>query len=214
LNSDGSARIIFDLETVPLDEARDYLEAVEAPAHYKDPEKIAAYLAEHATEQLARCALDPDLCRIVAIGWWREDEPEPTALTLADGTESEMLEQFWRKAAGRHYVGFNCVPFDLPVLLRRSLYVGVAAPALQVDRFRHTHITDLLQVLSHHGMLRYHSLGFYARRFGCDVPDGLTGADIGQAVAEGRWRDVAGHVRADVEKTAGVAGKLGYFSRC
>ncbi len=32
--------------------------------------------------------------------------------------------------------------------LRLSIYLGVTAPTIQVDRFRHPHVTDLPQLLS------------------------------------------------------------------
>jgi DNA polymerase III epsilon subunit-like protein len=152
------------------------------------------------------------LCAVVAVGWWREREARPTTLTVATMHEDALLETFWQHVEQGQLVGFNCIAFDLPVLLRRSLYLGVPTPTLQVDRYRHPRVTDLLQLLSHNGTLRFRSLDFYARRFGFDVPaDGLTGKDIAQAVADGRWSDVERHVRADVAKTAALANRLGWF---
>jgi predicted PolB exonuclease-like 3'-5' exonuclease len=201
-------RLVFDIETAPLPDAADYLEAIEVPANYKDPEKIATYVAECHAEQLKRCSLDVGLCRIVAIGMWRDRESAPEILTAADMDEPAMLARFWTNADRRQLVGFNCITFDLPVLLRRSLYLGVRAPSIQVDRFRHPTVTDLLQVLSHHGALRLRSLNFYCRRFGFAVTDTLTGADIAAAVANGRWSEIETHVRADVQKTALLAAKV------
>lgn len=42
-----------------------------------------------------------------------------------------------------------------------------------------------------------------------EVPYQLTAADIAQAVREGHWNDVEGHVRADVRRTALLAERLG-----
>jgi hypothetical protein len=43
-------RIVLDIETVGLPDAASYMEPVTAPANYKDPEKIAAYVAERHAE--------------------------------------------------------------------------------------------------------------------------------------------------------------------
>jgi predicted PolB exonuclease-like 3'-5' exonuclease len=213
-NDTGAVRVVFDIETAPLAVAADYLEPVEAPANYKDPIKIAAAIAEKTAEQLSRCSLDVDLCRVVAIGYQFADTDAPTVLTAPDeAQEVAALTQFWTAVGDRHLVGFNCLAFDLPVLLRRSLYLDVPAPRLQVDRFKHPSVTDVMQLLSFNGTLRLRGLSFYTKRFGFVVPpDTLTGADIPEAVATGRWTDVEQHVRADVLKTALLAERLGVFS--
>lgn len=212
-NNENGKRIVFDIETAPLEEAAEYLvDPIEAPGNYKDPAKIAAFIAEKKLEQVDKCALDPDLCRVVVISLWHEDDKDPFAFHLGKTTEAYMLSWFWHEAEHGHLVGFNCLAFDLPVLLRRSLYLGVKTPLIQIDRFKHPEVTDLLSVLSFNGVMKFHSLSFYAKRFGCDVKDALTGADIGPAVASERWDDVEAHVLADVRKTAFVASKCGYFT--
>lgn len=208
-NDENSGRVVFDIETAPLAEAGVYIEPAEAPANYKDPVKIAAAVAEKNAENLAKCGLDVDLCRVVAIGIQRDSDSEPFTMTGDD--EAFMLIRFWLEAADRHLVGFNCLGFDLPVLFRRSLYLGVTVPRIAIDRFKHPQVTDLMQVLSFNGVLRLRGLSFYAKRFGIDIPDTMTGADIAQAVSEGRWADVEAHVKADVQKTAALASKLGLF---
>lgn len=210
-------RMVFDVETAPLPEAVDYIESVSAPANYKDPDKINAYVEGGNAAALAKCALDLDLCQVVAIGWWLEGEEDADAISLNHydvDAEAFMLSTFWDHVEEdyAHLVGFNCIAFDLPVLMRRSLYLGVPTPDIQIEKYRHPDVTDLMAVLSYNGMLKNRGLSFYARRFGLDVPDTLTGADIGLAVTEGRWDDIEAHVRADVRKTALLAAKLGLFS--
>lgn len=212
LNNDGAARVVFDIETVPLKEAPTYLDPAKAPENYKDPAKIAAYITEKNAANLERCGLDVDLCRIVAIGYQFEQET-PHVLTADETTEADMLRLFWMLAGDRHLVGFNCLAFDLPVLLRRSLYLGVQAPTIAIDRFKHPRVTDLMQMLSFNGVLDYRGLAFYARRFGLvtKTADTLTGADIAGAVEAGNYHAVENHVRADIEKTAALAARLGVF---
>jgi len=215
-NNDNAARVVFDIETAPLPDAAEFIEPAEAPSNYKDPEKIAAAIAKGNAEALSRCSLDVDLCQIVAICWWIEGESEPQPLCAVGGDgwdESGIIRAFWAVSNGHHLVGFNCLGFDLPVLLRRSLYLGIQAPRIQIDRFKHPQVTDLMDELSYSGKLKLRGLSFYAKRFGIDVPDGLSGSGIAQAVTEGRWEDIAAHVKADVQKTAALAERLGYFRR-
>jgi predicted PolB exonuclease-like 3'-5' exonuclease len=211
-NNDGATRLVFDVETAPLEDVASYMGEVpiEAPANYKDPVKIAAYVAAARAEQLDRCALDVDLCRIVAIGWWRECDRDVTLHVNLE--ERTMLNAFWNHAEDSHLVGFNCLGFDLPVLLRRSLYLGVETPRVQIDRFKHPKVTDLMDELSYAGKLKARGLAFYCKRFGIDVPDGVQGAQIGALVAAGEWEQVKSHCLADVQRTAFLAARLGHFT--
>lgn len=214
MNSENASRLVFDIETAPLPDAADYLEPAEAPSNYKDPIKIQEFIAAKNAENLERCGLDVDLCRVVAIGFQWEGQ-DPNAMTLADCDEDGLIKAFWKLAnlrdIQRHLVGFNCLAFDLPVLLRRSQYLGISAPPIQVDRFKHPQVTDLLSVLSFNGAIKFRGLAFYAKRFGILSTDIMTGADVAQAVREERWKDIAAHVQADVAKTAAIAERLGLF---
>ena len=203
---------VFDIETAPLADAELYLPTPRPRANLKDPAKIEADLAEKAAAALDKAALDPDLCRIVAAAW-ECDEIVDSAVSQEPGEERRLLERFWRASRGMTFVGFNCVSFDLPVLLRRSLYLGVHAPHVPLNKYRPGRVVDLMQLLAYQGTLTYRSLGFYCRRFGITVPDEVTGAAVAALVAAGEWRQVHDHVRADVVKTAQLAGRVGVISR-
>ena len=203
---------VFDIETAPLAEAETYLPAPKARANLRDPVKIEADLREKTTANLERAALDPDLCRIVAAAWDCDGQAE-SAVCADDEQERLLLERFWRQSQGATLVGFNCLGFDLPVLLRRSLYLGVRAPLLTLNKYRPGSIVDLMQRLAYQGMLTYRSLAFYCKRFAIDVPDDVTGADIGALVAAGKWSQVHDHVRADVAKTTALARRIGVLTR-
>ena len=120
----------------------------------------------------------------MAAGWDCDGQAE--SAVCEDATqERPLLERFWRQSRGTTLVGFNCLSFDLPVLLRRSLYLGVRAPMLTLNKYRPGSIVDLMQRLAYQGTLTYRSLAFYCTRFGIVVPDDVTGADIGALVAAG-----------------------------
>ena len=208
-----AARIVLDIETAPIANAADYIEPIEAPANYKDEDKIAEYIAHARQAKLDKAALDPDLCRIVALGVWPENgDPEVPATIISEAVERPSLQYFWRHYGACHFIGKNCLAFDLPVLLRRSLYLGIEAPAIQLDRFRHPQVTDLQAILSMNNPAWWHTLTFYCRRFGLDVPeDATTGADIRALVETGDWEGVRAHCLADVIRTGKLAARLGLF---
>lgn len=201
--------LVFDIETVPMPGCEDYLvEPIEAPANYKDPAKIAAYVAEKRSKQVLEAGLDIDLCEVVAIGgaFWDQSWVQTRERTQ----EAEMLDGFWRFASrtltdGGVLVGFNVLHFDLPVLLRRSLYLGVSTPRLSIDKYRHDRVVDIAEVLSFGRRELMRSLAFYAKRFGIPHDDTVTGADIAGRVADGRWDSVANHCADDVETTKALA---------
>ena len=211
-NNEGASRLIFDIETCPLDDAAEYITPAEAPANYKDHEKISAFVAEKTAEKVARAALDLDLCRIVAIGIWGEHDEQPEVVMSCTGAGEQMLlTWFWRVVKGFHLVGFNCLSFDLPVLFRRSLYLDIQAPRIAIDRFWHPEVTDLMQELSYGQTDKVRGLDFYSRRFGLDIPQDTSGAAIGELVKADDWDAVEAHCRADVQRTAALAARLGYF---
>ena len=208
LNNHDSLRMVVDIETAPLSDAADYLDPPEAPANYKDPAKIADYCAQKAAESLGRASLDLDLCRIVAIGTQREDEAEPYVYFAGEDREADMLRAFWDQVGQRVTIGYNILGFDLPVLLRRSLYLGVAHPHVSLDKYRTNHI-DLQMRLSFNGQMKFRPLSFYCRRFGIPCDDETSGKDIAALVASGEWGKVQAHCSADVVKTRALAERMG-----
>lgn len=200
--------LVVDVETFSLDEAAQFIEEPTAPSNYKDEAKIKAYVEQKRIENLSRCALDPDLCRIVALGVYGGREAHVEVAEDASD-EVSMLKWWWSfTTIYDTFVGFNLLAFDLPVLIRRSQYLGVLVPAVNLDRYRTPHI-DLMERLSFNGKIKAHSLDFYCKRFAIDVPDATTGKDVDALVKAGDWRAVHAHCRADIEKTRLLAERLG-----
>jgi predicted PolB exonuclease-like 3'-5' exonuclease len=217
-----SRYLILDLESYRIDNAADYLtEPVEAPSNYKDPAKIEAWIAEAKQAQLDKAALDIDLARIVCLGWLEHGpaDDKDTHIFKDDIEERRIIGQFFdvffqsrNTADWPILVTFNGLGFDLPLLLRRALYLGVRAPNIQIDRYKHPHVIDLMALLNLDGRLKSHSLRFYANRFGIPVDDESTGADIGALVEADNWQAVEAHCASDVAATYALAKRMGVLA--
>ena len=209
-------KIVVDIETSAIDRAADYIEPPSAPSNYKDETKIAEFVKSAKQAAIDKCGLDPDLGRIVALGWMFEGQDEPTVRTCrAEVEEAAVLKELWKHvvlASGTHrpMVTFNGNGFDLPFLMRRSLYLGIVYPHLNIDRFRTNHI-DLMARLTFNGVLKPHSLKFYAKRFCLPVDDSVSGADVPSLVRENTsesWAQIAAHCRSDVLTTYLLASRM------
>src|SRR5262252_7655260 len=120
--------LIVDIATTALDNVAAYLdgEVIQAPANWKDPVKIAAYVAEKQAERIERAALDPDLGRISAIGFIETHDRDMTVRLCKDEDEERRaLDGFRIRLQDRRpaLVGYNALAFDWPFLQRRALYL-------------------------------------------------------------------------------------------
>lgn len=148
--------IIFDIETVPQDEARLLALAPEfsAPANLKDPEKIAAAVAKKRADYLADAALNWKTAEVVLIG--AGDETEIKSFVAA--SEKELIANFLNLigdalADGVSVGGHNIKGFDLPLLINRARVHGLKVPATILAFWKGRpqwadNIFDTLEILS------------------------------------------------------------------
>jgi predicted PolB exonuclease-like 3'-5' exonuclease len=206
--------VIVDVETAPIDNAAEFIEAPTAPSNYRDTDKIAAYVEERAREQTARCSLDFNLCKIVALAW--DDGTRAAHLPcLTEADEQHALTTFWSVAEGRRLLGFCARTFDLPVLIQRSRYLQIDYPPVSLARYGKGDVIDLRDVLTfddqRYEAIMPRSLKMFARRFGIPVTDDIDGAQIPELVAKGEWNRVIAHVTSDLALTKALAVRLGYL---
>jgi hypothetical protein len=206
--------VITDIETSAHPDAERMLPEFKHNAGTNDADKRAAQIAEKRANAIAQAALDPDLCRIVAIGSWWDGVLDPDLIICRDEEdERDALSYYWRTYAQRRWdhphtviVGSNCLGFDLPVMVRRSLYLQVDVPSLERGKYRHRDVIDLKSLLCDDDRLAWRSLDYYVRRFALDVPhDAIDGAQIPALVAAGEWDKVREHLRLDLLKTRALA---------
>jgi hypothetical protein len=207
----------LDCETAPLPDAESMLPEFHHNKGTKDPTLRAEQIATKRANALAEAALDPDLCRIVALGSWWDVEPEPALVLCHDESqEAAALTEFWETYRGIRYehphtvlVGSNLLGFDLPVMVRRSLYLRVDVPHLERGKYRHRDVIDLKNLLCDDEWLAWRSLDYYVRRFGLDVPhDPIDGAQIPALVAAQDWLAVRNHLRCDLLKVRALAQRI------
>jgi DNA polymerase elongation subunit (family B) len=126
--------------------------------------------------------------------------------------ETELLTAFWD--AAKHYnsiVTFNGRGFDVPFLYLRSALLSV--PITRKDwlgyRFATEPHCDLAEQLTFYGVsgrdgaAKRFNLDFYCKAFGIESPKshGVTGMDVGNLLAEGRYREIAEYCLRDVRAT-------------
>ena len=215
-------RLFFDIETRADPQACTLMPEPKAPANFKDPDKIAAAIAEKKTEMLASAALDADYGQIISVGYaiGSSDELEglPVEVLLntghPGGTEDWLIAAFWELFAqcdGR-CVGYNILGFDLPYILRRSFALGVKPLVFpNMARFRTEPITDLMSILYNWGNDRYKGLKTVAKLYGIsnDCPD-VDGSQVATLSTE----DLIKYQTSDVRLVMSLYSRMNgiYFS--
>jgi Predicted 3'-5' exonuclease related to the exonuclease domain of PolB len=210
---------ILDLECCAIDNVLEYYddsEPITAPANYVKAEAIAAYIERETPRRrqafVERAALDPDLCRIVYAGVWYPTQDAPCMWPCRDEQdEAAALRLIWDNyQPGEVLGGFGIRAYDLPVLYRRSLYLGVTPKHIDRDRYRSTCVLDLFELLNEGRKNQMHSLTWYCERFGvpCDIEDLIDGKDVPACVARGEWDLVRAHLLADLVRTRGLARRV------
>ncbi len=223
------ASLVFDIETsaLPTDSFDETtLEYLFRPAAREpDPES-----SEARKEEIERqFALWPFTAEIVCIAMLNAETEKGQVLFVADDfeedqtkgskvsfvpfpDENELLAGFWDIV--RHYdtiITFNGRSFDVPFLYLRSAHLNI--PISRKDwlgyRFQTSPHCDLADQLTFYnvsgrdGAARRFNLDFYCKAFGIDSPkgQGITGFEVTQFIAEGRYREVAEYCLRDVVAT-------------
>ncbi len=204
-------RLVFDIETVG--EELDSLE----------PE-VQQYVERRELQE--KLGLYPLFAQVVAVAMVNPDsgggavffqapgqdlEPfEEGGLRYQPCDEKELLQNFWStiKNYGQ-YITYNGRGFDCPFLLARSAKHRVRPTVeLMGYRFAKGHERgqiDLMDQLSYFGANRdFFSLDMWCRFLGVESPkgQGVSGADVKDLFAEGKYKEIAQYCARDVRATA------------
>ncbi len=223
------AKLAFDIETAALpleqfdDAQREYLFR-EAEKALDEPTRAA-----RRAEIQRQLNLWPFTAQVVCIAMLNADTSRGQVLFIAEDYEPdegeagpvefvpcmdevELLTAFWDVA--KHYdeiITFNGRTFDVPFLYLRSAILNV--PITRKDwlgyRFQTEPHCDLAEQLTFYGVsgregaARRFNLDFYCKAFGIDSPKshGVTGVDINELVAQGKYREIAEYCLRDVRAT-------------
>jgi len=196
--------LLFDIETIPQDEAKLLALAPEftAAANLKDSEKIAASIAKKRADYLADAALSWKTAEVVLIGAGDDAEMH----SFAADSEKELIDNFLSVLAGALgdgvvVGGHNVKGFDLPMLINRARVHGLKIPANLLTWWKgrpqwNDHIFDTLEILSFGKSFDGNGVDDVARVFGLPPKLGHGGdfpmlwrADRAGAIAYNR-RDV------------------------
>lgn len=181
------------------------------------PAEIEASIKERTDARNDELGLDPDCNLIAAVGSHVVGRSEPFCdVTFGrEKDEGDALEHLWwefNRDSETRIVSFFGRSFDLPVLLRRSMYLGVKHPKLNLDRWKSPHI-DLWDALTYGGALRKaRSLSFYAKRMGFTTLDKVDGKDVAKLAKRGDWESIKNHCLSDVGLTHALANRLGLLT--
>ena len=153
---------------------------------------------------VATVAADYRLLNLVALD---EEESRP----------HEIVRQFWdgwERYDQPTLVTFNGRGFDVPFLYLRSAALNVPISRKNWLGYRfavepHCDLADQLTFYSvggRDGAARRFNLDFYCRVFGIESPKshGVTGMDVNDLMAEGRFREIAEYCVRDVEATVAL----------
>lgn len=206
--------IALDVASAPLADAATFIDkaAIEAPSNYTKPEAIAGYIEKEYARRVAAAGLDLDLARITAVGSHGYSNHQQVVLCQTEADERKELQalaEYFAHFPNMRVVTYGGFHFDLPILMRRSRYLGVTFPKLNLDRYKSPHM-DLLLELSDRDPSRRRSLSFYCRRLGwTDLCKTLSGEEESRVFETGRWDDLRSSVEHDVEATIRLGHWLG-----
>lgn len=195
----------FDLETIADKSVIPLLPPVEPDSRLKDPIKIKASIEKKEADRISKLGLDPTTARICCFGWY--DENESHHIMLEDETpqaEKKLLQQSWEVLAeGEHFVTFNGIGFDVPMLLMRSL-INKVRPAVQISikKYNITNHTDVKMVLANWDNYKTGKLDFYAKLLLGETPKGeFDGSDVQMMFEMGLYEDIGKYCEGDCVAT-------------
>lgn len=227
--------IFLDIETIPAqdadviallrEEAEQEKAAIAAPSNYKDPEKIASYIAEKTAsidlafgERYRKTSLDGAYGQIVCAGVAIDDDA-PQVFWQPDwqNGESAILRALFdyigsvtRPGNLPTYIGHNVANFDLRFIWQRAAIHGIAPPL----RFPITlspwddRVYDTMFEWAGRG--QYVSLNKLCRVFGLPGKGDMDGSKVWDYVQDGRILDVVDYCKQDVARVREIYRRMSF----
>ena len=219
-----ASTLLFDIETVgfPIEQFDESQQEYWLRPAQREPTDEAKESKKQ--ELIQQLNLTPLTAQVVAIAMvnvdsdrgkvvYQADEPEEFKsegglVEFISGTEEDILHGFWAAAAKfDRFVTFNGRGFDCPFLMLRSAILGIKPTKdlmpYRYDARKHCDLADQLTFYGAFSQRRF-NLDFYCKAFGIESPKahGVSGLDVNQLFAEGKFKDIAQYCLRDVRATA------------
>ncbi len=203
--------LAWDLETIGNPDLIDSLPEPTPKANLKDKAKIEADIAEKKAKQISKMALNGNTALIVACGLagiTKEGEEWSDALMYDPTTgERPYVEALWDIFADhKAFITFNGISFDVPILLRRSLVLGIIPPLTistrKYDRPPAGNHYDLHQIFGHHGGMETQGFDQICKYvLGEGKPEGIDGSMVGVFWGAQKYDEIKAYAIDDALKT-------------
>ena len=201
--------VFIDIETIP-GPVPPSPESIQAPANYKDPEKIKAYCENAVQDEWRKESMLSHRGRVLCIGWAVDDEEVHSV--LIGGDERDLFTVFWASLShdlpresvrSLTWVGFNLKTFDLNWLRHRAVKYGLKSLAAQLPADRYPrNVFDLRDWWNGADYQGKGKLEEIAAFFGLPgKTDGVDGSKVFGFWQAGRLAEIAEYCRQDVEVT-------------
>ncbi|MBT7929340.1 hypothetical protein HN682_05440 [Candidatus Peregrinibacteria bacterium] len=200
--------LIFDIETIPQqtplsDLQEETLQRKLDKFTIKDNEDLIGI-------RNRIMATSPYFGEIVCIGAMKVYGDESGSISLV-GTEKEILTRWWEiiKKHKGVFVHYNGLGFDVPFILKRSMFHGIEPTHKQfadTKRFQRYPHFDVQQILADWDRYQTASLELACEFLGVKSPkDGeIKAANVAEAFAAGRIDEIAEYCLKDVQATYDV----------
>jgi DNA polymerase elongation subunit (family B) len=210
------AKIIFDIETVGdalsgFDQATQeyflkFAKTDEEVAQARDSTSFYPVTAKIVTIAMLEAETEKSFVYYLIPDRALERAKEGEAEYVSAGTEKQLLELFWQRLEKYDQViTFNGRGFDAPFIMTRSAIHRLRCTKnLMPDRYRGAYHLDLMEKLTFLGATRRRfGLHMWCNAFGIKSPkeEGVTGLDVKDLFAEGRYFDIARYCLRDVGAT-------------
>lgn len=211
--------IYLDIETIPTQNAelQTYVcENLKAPANYKDPEKINAWLEENRAVAVDKTSLDGALGEVVVISVAVNDNAPVTFYRedwQAQERERDILTRFneyLRAEANKcrtvpKFIGHSITKFDDRFIFQRSVINGVK-PYYTTNR-QNTY--DTMTEWAGYGNTV--ALDKLCKVLGVEQKGDIDGSKVWQYVQDGKINEVAEYCAKDVERVRQVYKRMNFM---
>ncbi len=205
----------FDIEAVArTDIPKEALPKFKPPANIKDKKKIEEREVEFYKKLPEKLAVDPFYAKIICIQFYLGSKLGSKTDTYigAIADEAECLKLFWdiAKKYEANLGGFNIYGYDLPLILTRSIQLGIKSTInIDLNKYRRT-FHDVMYALCNNDLSKAKGLDTYARLFNVGNKT-LEASDIPKLVEEENWGLIEEYCRNDAKLAHDLYQKVNYY---